>query len=107
MKLLSVVVPCYNEEETVADFYTEFIKNKAFFDENDLDYRKDLAKITNTIKGSKIYQDVKERFASPQEPEDEIIEESYIRNVNEYEDEFAPIINITRHASFRMENSIF
>jgi len=38
MKLLSVVVPCYNEEETVADFYTEFIKNKAFFDENDLDY---------------------------------------------------------------------
>lgn len=38
MKLLSVVVPCYNEEETVADFYTEFIKNIAFFDENDLDY---------------------------------------------------------------------
>ena len=70
-----------------------------FEDENDLDYRKDLAKITNTIKGSKIYQDVKERFASPQEPEDEIIEESYIRNVNEYEDEFAPIINET-HADF-------
>ena len=38
MKLLSVVVPCFNEEETVADFYTEFIKNKAFFDTNDLDY---------------------------------------------------------------------
>ncbi len=38
MKLLSVIVPCFNEEETVADFYTEFIKNKAFFDENDLDY---------------------------------------------------------------------
>ncbi|WP_298520598.1 ATPase [uncultured Methanobrevibacter sp.] len=70
-----------------------------FEDENDLDYRKDLAKITNTIKGSKIYQDVKERFTSPQEPEDEIIEESYIRNVNEYEDEFAPIINET-HADF-------
>ena len=30
MKLLSVIVPCYNEEETVADFYTEFIKNKPF-----------------------------------------------------------------------------
>lgn len=42
---------------------------------------------------------MKERFASPQEPEDEIIEESYIRNVNEYEDEFAPIINET-HADF-------
>lgn len=38
MKLLSVIVPCYNEEETVADFYTEFIKNKPFFEKNDLDY---------------------------------------------------------------------
>ena len=38
MKLLSVIVPCYNEEETVADFYTEFIKNKPFFEEKDLDY---------------------------------------------------------------------
>ena len=31
MKLLSVVVPCYNEEETVADFYTEILKNELFF----------------------------------------------------------------------------
>ena len=38
MKLLSVIVPCYNEEETVADFYDEFIKNKTFFDEHELDY---------------------------------------------------------------------
>ena len=38
MKLLSVIVPCYNEEETVADFYDEFIKNKIFFDEHELDY---------------------------------------------------------------------
>lgn len=38
MKLLSVIVPCYNEEETVGDFYTEFIKNKSFFEKNDLDY---------------------------------------------------------------------
>ena len=38
MKLLSVVVPCFNEEETVADFYAEFIKNKEFFDTHDLDY---------------------------------------------------------------------
>ena len=30
MELLSVVVPCYNEEETVADFYAEFIKNEPF-----------------------------------------------------------------------------
>ncbi len=38
MKLLSVIVPCYNEEETVADFYAEFIKNKSFFEEKELDY---------------------------------------------------------------------
>lgn len=38
MKLLSVIVPCYNEEETVADFYAELIKNKPFFAEKGLDY---------------------------------------------------------------------
>ena len=36
--LLTAIVPCYNEEETVADFYTEFIKNKEFFDSRSLDY---------------------------------------------------------------------
>ena len=34
MKLLSAVVPCYNEEENIADFYQEFMKNEAFFREN-------------------------------------------------------------------------
>ncbi len=38
MKLLSVVVPCYNEEENISYFYEEFIKNKEFFDQEDLDY---------------------------------------------------------------------
>ncbi len=38
MQLLSVIVPCYNEQETVADFYTELMKNKDFFDRRDLDY---------------------------------------------------------------------
>ena len=28
MKLLSVIVPCYNEEENVPYFYEEFIKNE-------------------------------------------------------------------------------
>jgi len=37
MKLLSVIVPCYNEEESVADFYTELMKNKSFFDEKELE----------------------------------------------------------------------
>lgn len=69
-------------------------------EENDLDYRKDLAKITNTIKGSKLFQDVKERLRPEPEPEVDPIadlEETYIRNVNDFEeeDEYAPIINET------------
>ncbi|MFI3236925.1 MAG: glycosyltransferase family 2 protein [Lachnospiraceae bacterium] len=38
MSLLSVVVPCYNEEENVAYFYEEFIKNKSFFDSKGMEY---------------------------------------------------------------------
>ncbi len=38
MKLLSAIVPCYNEEENVRDFYDEFIKNEPFFKEKDLDF---------------------------------------------------------------------
>ena len=36
MSLLSVVVPCYNEEESVELFYTELKKNDSFFAEKDL-----------------------------------------------------------------------
>lgn len=32
MSLLSVIVPCYNEEENVALFYEELMKNTAFFE---------------------------------------------------------------------------
>ena len=69
-------------------------------EENDLDYRKDLAKITNTIKGSKLFQDVKDKLTGQPEPEiDPLadIQDDYIRNVNEFEeyDEYAPIINET------------
>ena len=38
MKLLSAIVPCYNEEENVRCFYDEFMKNKPFFDSRGLDY---------------------------------------------------------------------
>ena len=38
MELLSVVVPCYNEEQTVADFYEEFIKNEDFFKGRGMDF---------------------------------------------------------------------
>ena len=37
MGLLTVVVPCYNEEATVEDFYTELMKNEAFFREKELE----------------------------------------------------------------------
>ena len=64
-----------------------------------MDYRKDIAKVTNTIKKSKIYQDVKEKLTPEQE--EEPMDESFIRNVNEFEeyDEYAPIIN-ARHLDY-------
>lgn len=37
MSLLSVVVPCYNEEENVALFYEELIKNEVFFRSKDVE----------------------------------------------------------------------
>ena len=37
MEKLSVIVPCYNEVENVADFYTELMKNSDFFKENDIE----------------------------------------------------------------------
>ena len=63
---------------------------------NELDYRKDLDKIKNTIRGSRLFQDVKERLRpEPEYSPINDLEENYIRNVNEYEDEYAPIINET------------
>lgn len=38
MKLLSAVVPCYNEEENVPYFYAEFLKNEEFLKKHDLDF---------------------------------------------------------------------
>lgn len=37
MKLLSVIVPCYNEEENVRDFYDELCKNLDFFRQKELE----------------------------------------------------------------------
>jgi glycosyltransferase involved in cell wall biosynthesis len=37
MSLLSVIVPCYNEEENVYCFYEELMKNQPFFTERGLD----------------------------------------------------------------------
>lgn len=38
MKMLSVVVPCYNEEENVPYFYEEFVKNETFLKEHEIDF---------------------------------------------------------------------
>lgn len=38
MSLLSVIIPCYNEEENVDYFYQEFIKNQNFFDEKMIEF---------------------------------------------------------------------
>ena len=37
MSLLSIIVPCYNEEESVGLFYDELMKNQPFFDEKNMD----------------------------------------------------------------------
>ena len=37
MKLLSVVVPCYNEEENIRDFYDELFRNAPFFKEKEIE----------------------------------------------------------------------
>ena len=37
MALLSVIVPCYNEEENVSYFYEELMKNKPFFESKQLE----------------------------------------------------------------------
>lgn len=38
MSLLSVIVPCYNEQESISLFYQEFIKNEDFFQKEDLSF---------------------------------------------------------------------
>ena len=36
MRTISIVVPCYNEEENVRAFYDELMKNADFFEDKDL-----------------------------------------------------------------------
>ena len=62
-------------------------------DNMDLDYRKDIDKVKNKIKGSKIFQEVKDKLSQDSEVPD-TPQEEFIRNVNEYY-EYEPIINET------------
>ena len=36
MSLLTVIVPCYNEEENISDFYEELMKNTSFFQSREI-----------------------------------------------------------------------
>ncbi|MCD7750675.1 MAG: glycosyltransferase family 2 protein [Lachnospiraceae bacterium] len=38
MSLLSVIVPCYNEEENILLFYEEFLKNQSFFEKRGMEF---------------------------------------------------------------------
>ena len=38
MKLISVIVPCYNEEENITDFYDELMKTEAYFKKEEVDF---------------------------------------------------------------------
>ena len=37
MQLISIIVPCYNEEENVRDFYDELMKTESFFKDHDVE----------------------------------------------------------------------
>ena len=91
--------PALKTPNKVDDNFGASIDDTNLFGEDDtmdLDYRKDLDKFANKIKGFKIYQEVKEKLV--QEPEEVEDPETYIRNVNEY-DRYEPIIN-ERHIDF-------
>ena len=114
IKTPTLKTPTKVEEDSVSilpgadedfEFGASIDSSNLFEDENgelsDLDYRKDLAKFTNTIKNSSIVKDIRDKLI--QEPEEENdLNEEFIRNVNsyteeaeEYYDDYAPIINET------------
>ena len=37
-KTLSIIVPCYNEEESVPLFYAEAVKQEAYFHDRDVEF---------------------------------------------------------------------
>ena len=85
------------------EFGASIDSSNLFEDENgelsDLDYRKDLAKISNKVKNSSIFRDIRDKLTQDDEDEDIGLNEEFIRNVNSYTeetyDEYEPIINET------------
>lgn len=95
---VSVITP--NED----DFGSSFDESSLFGipeedeDDFDLDYRKDIAKITKKFKNSKLYNAAKNKISSNEEDyvDDPSMNEEFLRNVrsydqNEYEDDIATI----------------
>ena len=114
IKTPTLKTPTKVEEDSVSilsgadedyEFGAPIDSSNLFEDENgelsDLDYRKDLAKITNTIKNSSIVKDIREKLTPEyddiDEPNEEFIRNvnSYTEEANEYYDDYAPIINET------------
>lgn len=71
-------------EETTMNDSNLFEGEDEEYDE--LDYRKDLARITNKVKNSKLFSNVKNRLSADDEDEDPSIDEEFIRNVRSYDD---------------------
>ena len=114
IKTPSLKTPTKVEEDSISilsgadedyEFGAPIDSSNLFEDENgelsDLDYRKDLAKLTNSIKNSSIVKDIREKLIPENEEQDDL-NEDFIRNVNsyteeayEYYDEYEPIINET------------
>ncbi|WP_407431625.1 ATPase [Methanobrevibacter sp.] len=115
IKTAQLKTPTKVEEDSVSilsgadddyEFGASIDSSNLFEDENgqlsDLDYRKDLAKFTNTIKNSSIVKDIREKLIPEAEEAADDLNEQFIRNVNsyteeanEYYDEYEPIINET------------
>jgi len=61
MQLLSIIVPCYNEEENIRDFYMELMKNKVFFSNRELEieviYVDDGSKDKTVLEVKKLHQE--------------------------------------------------
>ncbi len=87
---LSVITP--NED----DFGSSFDESSLFGipdekdeeDDFDLDYRKDIAKITNKVKNSKIFNAAKNKISSDEDEyvDDPSMNEDFIRNVRSYDE---------------------
>lgn len=60
MTLLSVIVPCFNEEENVEDFYLEFIKNETYLCQEEIEfellYINDGSKDNTAVEIKKLHQ---------------------------------------------------